>query len=186
MALNITETGAMVAQPAPTTFTIPAGAAGGTLFVATAADAAAEDDSAVTATLTAGAGYTINSPRAATVHVADNDSTLPKLSIHPFSGDETEGAPLLFTITRSGSRIEALTVNVTVTETGATVAAPTPTTLTIPAGADQLSLIVATTDDTTAEDDSTITATITRPPNTNNYTTGTPNTTTATIRDNDP
>ena len=59
VSVTVTEAGARLLAAAPRTVTLPAGATVATLTLPTAADAAPEPDSAVTATVTAGRGYTL-------------------------------------------------------------------------------------------------------------------------------
>lgn len=77
VSLRVSETGATLIGAAPTSATIPTGAATVVIDVATEDDSADEPDSVVTATVTAGEGYSPGSPDSAAVTVADNDATAP-------------------------------------------------------------------------------------------------------------
>ncbi len=77
VALSVNETGSTLSGTAPASLTIPAGAASAALDVPTEDDAVDEPDSVVTATLTAGAGYTVGTPAAAGVTVQDDDTPAP-------------------------------------------------------------------------------------------------------------
>ena len=75
------------AAAATRTVTIPV-AGSATLSVATVGDSVDEADGSVTVTVTAGTGYTVGSPSAATVAVSDDDD-----ETEDETGDETETAP---------------------------------------------------------------------------------------------
>ena len=85
--------------------------------------------------------------------------TLPAVSIAPPSGTPAvEGASLAFALTRTGATDEALTVAVSVSETGGVLDGTPPVSATFEAGAASAVLSVATEDDETDEDASTVTA----------------------------
>ena len=87
---------------------------------------------------------------------------LPVVSIAaPATTPVTEGTALAFTLTRTGATDAALTVNVSVTESGATLGANPPTTVTFAANSATAVLSVASVDDETVEEASTVTATVT-------------------------
>ena len=181
--LTVTETGDMIdaSHEGPTSFTVPAGDISATFEVPTADDDNDEVDSAVTATISQGGGLMIGAPNSARFTVIDND--VPTITIQPGTSPVTEGDTARFTIDRTGPTTAPLTVELTVTETGDMIDADDEgsTSVTILAGETSATLDVATIDDTAAEDDSTITATITT-----HYTTGTPASATITANDNDP
>ena len=81
VTVSLTESGDVISPAATSTSTVAfaAGAATARLAVATVADAAAEDDSLVTATVDAGTGYVAGSPSSAAVVVADDDGAPPAL-----------------------------------------------------------------------------------------------------------
>ena len=88
--------------------------------------------------------------------------SLPAVSIAaPATTPVTEGTALAFTLTRTGATDAALTVNVSVTESGATLGASPPTTVTFAASSATAVLSVATEDDETVEEASTVTAAVT-------------------------
>ena len=81
------------------TVTILAGETAGTLTVKTEDDSADEPDGSVTATVTAGTGYTVGSASSGTVAVADNDAAagvLPVLSVESKSVQEGDGKVTLW------------------------------------------------------------------------------------------
>ena len=103
--------------------------------------------------------------------VAGVETTVPQSGAHnvteasvsiegPATTPVTEGAPLAFTLRRTGATDDALTVNVAVSETG-DVLGETPTTVTFAAEFAETSLSVPTVDDDAEEDASTVTATVT-------------------------
>ena len=86
--------------------------------------------------------------------------TLPVVSIAAGETPVNEGTDLSFTLSRTGSTDDALTVNVTVSESGDVLAGAPPTSATFAAGSATATLSVATVDDETEEDASTVTATL--------------------------
>ena len=89
VAVEVSESGAMVAGTAPGEAVFEAGSATAALAVGTEDDASAEAASEVTAALAAGAGYTVAASGAsATVTVADNDEA-------PAAAPEVTTAPAL-------------------------------------------------------------------------------------------
>ena len=74
--VGVSESGSMIKGTAPTSVRIPKGSATGTLSVATHDDAVDEQNSVITATVTAGTGYAPGDPASATVTVTDDDCTL--------------------------------------------------------------------------------------------------------------
>ena len=102
--VSVTETGDMVADPAPTTFEFEAGASGTArcmeVAVATDDDAVDEDDSRVTLTILPGDGYTLSlfGEKSGTVTVTDNDEggvtppPLPTVTIAAGTSPVTEGS----------------------------------------------------------------------------------------------
>ena len=144
------------------TVTVPTG---GTAIhiVATIDDETDETDGSVTATLSAGTGYTISSSSGtATVAVADNDDApaLPVVSVTAGSG-VTEGGNTTFTITASPAPKAALTVKLTVSQQGSYIAAGDAgaTMVVVPTGG-TATYTVATIDDETDETDGSVTATL--------------------------
>ena len=182
--LTVTETGDMI-DPAHEGFAsvvIPAGAVRATLEVPTTDDDVDEDNSTVTATINSGAGYAVGSPNAASVTVFDNDDP-PTVTVRSTSGVH-EGGFVRFIISRTGSRGSYLVVDLDVTETGDMIDPDDegPTSSTIYSGDSSATLYVATVDDAVAEDDSTVTATITT---STRYATGTPGSASVTVYDED-
>ena len=85
----------------------------------------------------------------------------PTVSIAaPATSPVTEGTALVFTLSRTQATGRTLAVNVTVSETGDVLGEAPPTSVTFAAGASTATLRVATADDETHEDASTVTATL--------------------------
>ncbi|MDE2853373.1 MAG: hypothetical protein OXN88_04310 [Chloroflexota bacterium] len=165
--------------------TIPRGDTTARLAVPTIDDATAEQPGAVTATVTtAGAGYSVGQPAAASVAVNDNE---PAVTITADTHTITEGANATFTIHADPAPTAAITVTATVAQTGqhAATSALGNRNITIPKGSRTATLAVATVDDTTAEDPGTVTVTITATGTARTHTVGTPATATVAVEDND-
>ena len=84
--------------------------------------------------------------------------TLPVVSIAAMATPVAEGAATAYTLTRTGATDEALTVSVSVSETGSVLHGEPPASATFAAGSAEAVLSVATEDDETVEDASTVTA----------------------------
>ncbi|MDE0669192.1 MAG: hypothetical protein OXI48_09230 [bacterium] len=158
VALRVAETGGMLSPP-PASVTIPAGQTSATVEAPTIDDAAAEDDSILTATISPGAGYTVGVPDAASVPVRDDDSRSPRVTLEGGTWNPTEGAALSFIVRRSRPLGSPLTVALRVTETGDMISAA-PSSVTIPAAESHAAFEVATVDDAAAEPDSAVTVEI--------------------------
>ena len=193
--VTVTETEDTLAASVPENVTIAAGQTSATLQVETVNDTADEPDSTVTATLTAGTGYTLGSTSSAEVTVADNDTRasppprplppatpeLPHVTIAAGQARVTEGQSVEFTVRANPAPSTNKVVSVTVTETGDTGVAGTRT-MTIGAGTTSAALEISTVDDTTDEPDSRVTATVNRG---TGYTVARPRSARVTVADND-
>ena len=161
--LTIAQTGDFAAQGASGTKTVVIGTSGtATYAVATINDETDEANGSITATINAGAGYTVADPPGndALVAVNDNDEPLPILSI---SGGAAvaEGDDASFTVTALPAPAANLTVALTVTQTGAFAAQADAGDKTIVVDASgSASYTVATVDDNAAEANGNITATL--------------------------
>ena len=100
VGVTVTEAGSVLAGDAPSSLTFAAGSTTAELTVATVDDTAEEGDGAVTATLVAGAGYTLGDPASATVTVADDDVTQYRLALEP--EELAEGASATVTVSTAG------------------------------------------------------------------------------------
>ena len=87
-------------------------------------------------------------------------SSLPVVSIAASATPVTEGTAAAFTLSRTGATDAAVTVTVSVSESEASVSGTPPTSVTFAAGSASATLSVATEDDETVEDASTVTATV--------------------------
>ena len=76
VSVNVSESGSMLSGTPPASLVIPEGQTSAMLSVPTVADEVVGAPSTVTATVTAGTGYTVGSPSSATVAV-DEDDTAP-------------------------------------------------------------------------------------------------------------
>ena len=100
-----------------------------------------------------------------TVTVTDDDPygtliPLPQVSIEADSRSVTEGDDVVFTLTRTGDRTEALTVSVEVEETGRMIRGSRPSGITFEQGSGTAVLPVSTDDDSRDEASSVISATV--------------------------
>ena len=183
--LTVAESGEMIdpSHEGPTSFTIPAGEVSATFEVPTVDDATDEVDSILTVTISQDGGHTFGAVTSAQLIVIDND--LPELTIQPGTSPVTEGAFASFTVHRTGLTTFGMAVDVRVSETGDMVHVDDEgfRSVTFRARETSVTFEVATVDDTLAEDDSTITATITAD---TDYAIGTSGAATVTVNDNDP
>ncbi len=161
MAVDVTVSavGDFGATTGARTVTIPTSGSA-TLAVSTADDTADEAHGSVTATLVDGAGYDLGADKTATVDVADDDDPAPQVDITASSGG-TEGTDAVFTITATPQPAANLDVAVAITASGDFGATTGTRTATIPSGATQATLTIATTDDSDDEPDGSVTATLT-------------------------
>ena len=129
----------------------------GTLTIPTTNDTTNEPNGSVSATIASSADYRITTNTTATIDIADDD--IPVVSIAA-SGDITEGANAVFTLTANPAPATALTVTVAITTTGDYGITPGNQTVTINTNGTG-TLTIPTTNDTTNEPNGTITATLT-------------------------
>ena len=130
-----------------------------TLTVTTTNDSTDEADGSVTATISAGTGYTVSSSAsAATVAVSDDDApSLPEISIAA-DGDVTEGTDASYTLTATPKPAANIDVSVEVTQSGDFVTTGSQTVTITTSGT--ATFTVPTTNDGTSEADGSVTATI--------------------------
>ncbi len=160
VSVAVTQTGDYAA-PGSRTVTIPTSGSA-TLALSTTNDSADEPDGSVTATVSAGSGYTVSSTAgSATVAVADDDDppvVTPEVSIAA-GGGVTEGGDARFMITADPAPSAALTVTVSVSQTGDYGITGGSRQVTIPASG-TATLTVATVNDSADEADGSVTATV--------------------------
>ncbi len=146
------------------TVTIAAGSDTATYTLATTDDDLDEANGGVSATLEAGTGYRVDSPSTATVAVADNDGDDDaRATVVRITGgaDITEGGVARFTLTGTPVPSQDITVNLRVTQSGAFAGdgelGARPVTL----GTDAtVTVDIPTVDDSTLEDDGSLTITV--------------------------
>ncbi len=156
VSVSVSQNGDFGVAPGSQTVSIPASGSY-TLTVATVNDGVDEADGSVTATVSAGQGYTVSTTAgAATVAVADDD--VPEISIAAGSG-VTEGGDATFTLTATPAPHAPLAVSVSVSQSGDYGATPGSQTVSIPTTG-SYTLTVATVNDGADEADGSVTATV--------------------------
>ena len=160
VSLTVTQQGDYAAAGAPGTKTVTISTSGSvTHTVATVDDSADEADGGITATLSAGQGYTVSSSRGVhTVSVSDDD--VPEVSVTA-GADIDEGGSASFTITADPAPHTPLPVSLAVTQQGdyAGAGATGTKTVTVPTSG-SVTHTVATTDDSADEADGSVTVTL--------------------------
>ncbi|MCY3953571.1 MAG: S8 family serine peptidase, partial [bacterium] len=118
VSLTVVQTGSYGVATGGQTVTVPIGGVV-SHTVATVDDSADEPDGSVTVTLNAGSGYTVSSSQgAATVAVADNDTSGPEVGVTAVAVSLTEGDDARFTVTASPAPSSPLTVSLQVLQIG--------------------------------------------------------------------
>ena len=199
VSVAVAESGAMLAAAPPRMATIGAGTAAVTLTLPTVDDMEDEPAGTVTATVTAGSGYTLGGETSASVTVADDDEpAVPEITIAAAASSVTEGMATVFTLSADPASAAELAVGVTLAVTGSassvarsraaqTVTVPpgdsmAAVTVTIAAGAGAAGLTVATAGDDVDGPDRTLTATVSAG---SGYTLGSMASASVTVRDDD-
>ena len=166
--------------------TLASGAASATITVTPIDDMAVEGNETVIVTLSNNAAYAIGGPNSATVTIADNDGSLPTVTVSATDPNASEAGPDagIFTVTRSGSTSGALTVNYTVSGTASAGGDYTALagSVNLASGAASATITVTPIDDATVEGNETVTVTLS---SNAAYTVGSPGSATVTIADND-
>lgn len=163
---------------------IAAGATSGTITINPTADATTEVDETVVLTLSAGAGYTVGAPAAATGTILNDDSPSVSIAVSPASVSEDGAANLVYTVTLSQASLTATNVNFAFsgTTTSGTDFAAVANPLVIAAGATSGTITINPTADATIELDETVVVTLTAG---TGYTVGAPPAATGTILNDD-
>ncbi len=163
---------------------IAAGATSGTITINPTADATIEVDETVVLTLSAGAGYAVGAPAAATGTILNDDSPSVSIAVSPSTVSEDGATDLVYTLTLSQASASATSVNLTTsgTATSGTDYASITTPVVIAAGATSATVTVNPSVDTTVELDETVTLTVATG---TGYTVGAPASATGTILDDD-
>jgi Ca2+-binding RTX toxin-like protein len=187
---DYTQTGAATFTTTNGTVTFADGNATAVITVDPSTDVTAEPDETVILTLTAGAGYNVGTPGAATGTI-NNDDTSVSVAVSPLSTSEDGATNLVYTFTRSDSS-GALTVNFSVggtatfntdyTQTGAATFTPPTGTVTFADGSLTATVTVDPSVDSTVEVDETVILTVTAGAG---YAVGTPASATGTITNDD-
>ncbi|MCY3807556.1 MAG: S8 family serine peptidase, partial [bacterium] len=160
VSLTVTQQGDYAGAGATGTKTVTVPTSGSvTHTVATVDDSTDEADGGITATLSAGQGYTVSSSGGVhTVSVSDDD--VPEISVTA-GADIDEGGSASFTITADPAPHTSLTVSLTVTQQGDYAAAGATGTKTVTvATSGSVTHTVATTDDSADEADGSVTVTL--------------------------
>ena len=155
VAVEVAGGDAVLAARAPDRVTFGGTEATATLRLGTRDDTADEPDAPLTLTLLLDADYRLGDPATATVTVEDDD--LPEVTVAAEAATVTEGADVVFTLTRAGVLSEALEVPVAVTDTDGVLASTAPTGVTFEAAAATATLRLPTRDDTAEDPDATVT-----------------------------
>ncbi len=160
VSLGVVETGSVLSGVPPASVTVPPGATSATLSVPTTGDSVVEADSTVTASLTAGTGYTVGATASASVTVEDDDEATFTVLVEPASVDEGESATLTVAISNGVTFAEAQAISLATSGTAsASDYTGVPSTLTLAAGA--VSATAALTAATDQEDEQAETLTVT-------------------------
>lgn len=164
--------------------TIAAGASTATIIVTPKDDKTIENSETVIATLVTNSYYTLGTIKSATVTITDNDKNT--VTISASDAIATEAGPTTggFTVTRTGSTTSALTVKYTMsgTATNGTDYNTISSSVVIPAGSNTAMITVTPKNDTMAENNETVIATVAAG---TGYNVGPTKSATVTIYDND-
>ena len=153
-----------------------------TITIPTHDDSADEADGSVTVTLTAGNGYTVATPRTATVAVRDDDVPTARFATATSTADESSGARRV-RVSLNPAPHRRITIGYTLSGTATRGADYTAAgTVTAAAGATSVDIPVAIIDDTAAEGAETVVLTLTGGAG---HQTGAPSAHTLTIADDD-
>ena len=183
VSVDIAADGAYGITAGKRTVTVPT-TGSATLTLATTGDEADEPHGSVTATVAAGAGYTVGAPASGTVAIEDDDApppAVPAVTIAPGASPITEGADAVFTVTATPAPAAALAVTVTVAADGDYGVATGSRTVTVPP-AGSATLTLATTSDDADEPHGSVTATVAAG---TGYTVGAPASGSVAVRDDD-
>lgn len=191
---DYTQTGATTFTPPTGTVTFGPGNSTATVTVDPEADSTVESDETVVLTVTAGGGYNVASPSAASGTIT-NDDTDVSVAVSPASVAEDGATNLVYTFTRAGVTTNSLTVNFSVggsanfgvspndyTQTGATSFTPPTGTVTFAAGSPTATVTIDPEADSTVEPDETVDLTVTAGAG---YNVGSPSSASGTITNDD-
>ena len=158
--VSVSETGAALSGSAPATVSFAKDATSATLSVPTAGDSLVEADSTVTATVTAGAGYTVGTDASASVIIEDDDLAAFTVSAEPEAIREGDSATLTVAIANGVSFAEAQTISLTTSGTASAADyTGVPETLELAAGQASVTATLAAAWDQEEEEAETVTVT---------------------------
>ncbi|MCY3564965.1 MAG: hypothetical protein OXH27_02155, partial [Gammaproteobacteria bacterium] len=144
--LSWSETRAMLRPSNPAAVTIPGNQTSAAITVPMDDDEEDERASVVTVSIAANDRYVIGTPGSASATVTDDDQT--RIGVSSAAGTVTEGSPVVFNFSRSGSVLEqSLSVNITVNDSGSRLQGAAPTTATFPANSATASISLPTAND---------------------------------------
>ena len=159
-SVSVTESGSALSGPLPTSVSFAAGHTSATLSLPTERDRVVEAKSLVTATVTAGAGYTVGAASSATVTVEDDDWAAFTVRAKPEAIAEGESAILTVAISNRVTFAEDQSLALAVSGTGSTQDyTGVPTALTLAAGTSRATTELTATDDREEEEAETVTVT---------------------------
>lgn len=165
--------------------TIPAGSASAAVVLAPVDDRDAEPSESVVLTLSPDPSYAVGTPASATVAIADDDTTLPTVTIAATDAEAREAGldPAVFTVTRSGATTAPLVVKFSIggDATNGVDYQAIGNSVTIPAGSAHAAVRIVPIDDALAEDEEVDLTLVPSP----EYAVGTPGGASITITDND-
>ena len=169
VAVDVTESGVMLAPAPPTSVTFAAGESNAALSVATADDAVVEAPSTVTASVAPGSGYAVAAAGgSAEVVVEDDDAASFAVALSPASVAEGAAATLTVSVANgvTFARPQAIGVAASGSASAADyallvdgVALSAPYELTLAAGAAETAATLSATDDAATEAEETVTLT---------------------------
>ncbi len=160
VAVSVTQSGSVLSGSPPASVSIAKGATSATLTVPTAGDSVVEADSTVTASVTAGTGYTIGTAATASVTVEDDDAATFTVSADPPTISEGESATLTVAIANGVTFAEAQTIALATSGTASAADyTGVPPTLTLAAGASSATATLAAAADQAEEEAETVTVT---------------------------
>ena len=160
VAVSVTQSGSVLSGSPPASVSIAKGATSATLTVPTAGDSVVEADSTVTASVTAGTGYTIGTAATASVTVEDDDAATFTVLADPPTISEGGSATLTVAIANGVTFAEAQTISLATSGTASAADyTGVPPTLTLAAGASSATATLAAAVDEEEEEAETVTVT---------------------------
>ena len=160
VAVEVIESGSALSGTPPASVAFGVGDSTAPLSVPTAADSVVEPVSTVTATVTAGTGYTIGAASAASATVEDDDAATFTVVAEPGAIDEGETSTLTVAISNGVTFAEAQPISLAASGTAsASDYTGVPPTLTLPAGESSVTSALAAAADQEEEQAETVTVT---------------------------